>query len=393
MDSESSFLWQGPTWFLGRMPPVPTGGLPGLGADVDLLTAFAADEDISFPLPSSVLVDPEQIPADIKDTFLVWLVNQLLALPSDVPVIYFSEGDCLVPDKPKSSAILNRSISETALFERICDLQRVLIRSEEARIRRMVFGRVPGYGAAPHISGRGGLLVIGFGGRFLDVMQARQKNVDVIGAFDQRMGEEYLSQRAFDAVILDGAFDDVLENLRCLRRDARFASIPVLAVTSFESDLPIFYDAGANDVLLAPLSQDMLRQRLAAAIRLGKRRRLADRVLAESRKWLMQQQQSGGLKRRDYDSYLQQAAKALSARGLMIWQISLLPDVPPSGDFTGMIAPDLCGTVLSIADATSREEDLVCFVRDLGPVAVLKSERGCERLKSRISAILGHTRL
>ncbi|SHM63781.1 response regulator [Roseibium suaedae] len=393
MDSESSFLWQGPTWFLGCMPPVPTGGLPGLGADVDLLTAFAADEDISFPLPSSVLVDPEQIPADVRDKFLVWLANQLLALPSDVPVIYFSEGDCLVPDKPKSSAILNRSISETALFERICDLQRVLIRSEEARLRRLVFGRVPGYGAAPHISGRGGLLVIGFGGRFLDVMQARQKNVDVIGAFDQRMGEEYLSQRAFDAVILDGAFDDVLENLRCLRRDARFASIPVLAVTSFESDLPIFYDAGANDVLLAPLSQDMLRQRLAAAIRLGKRRRLADRVLAESRKWLMQQQQSGGLKRRDYDSYLQQAAKALSARGLMIWQISLLPDVPPSGDFTGMIAPDLCGTVLSIADATSREEDLVCFVRDLGPVAVLKSERGCERLKSRISAILGHTRL
>ncbi|MBD8890862.1 hypothetical protein IG616_04850 [Labrenzia suaedae] len=348
---------------------------------------------MSFPLPSSVLIDPDQVPEDIREPFLNWLAAQLQGLQSDVPVIYFCTEDTLVPEKPKASAILNRTISQTALFERICDLQRVLIRSEEARLRRMVFGRVPGYGAAPHYSGRGGLLVIGFGGRFLDVMQARQKNVDVIGAFDQRMGEEYLSQRAFDAVILDGAFDDVLENLRCLRRDARFASIPVLAVTGFAGDLPVFYDAGANDVLLAPLSQDMLRQRLATAIRLGKRRRLADRVLAESRKWLMQQLQSGGLKRRDYDNYLNQAAKALSARGLMIWQISLLPDVPPNNNFTGQLAPDLCGTVLSIADATSREEDLVCFVRDLGPVAVLKSERGCERLKSRISAILGHTRL
>lgn len=393
MDSESSFLWQGPTWFLGRTPPVPTGGIPGLGSDVDLLMAFEAKEDISFPLPSSILIDPDAIPAASREEFLSWLSSQLSALQSDAPLIYLCDPDTLAPEKPKASAILNRGISNTALFERICDLQRVLIRSEEARIRRMVFGRVPGYGAAPHYAGRGGLLVIGFGGRFLDVLQARQKNVDVIGAFDQRMGEEYLSKRAFDAVILDGTFDDVLENLRSLRMDARFASIPVLAVTSHEGDLPVFYDCGANDVLLAPLNQKTLSQRLATAIRLGKRRRLADRILAESRKWLMQQQQSGGLKRRDYDSYLDQAANALTARGLMIWQVSLLPDTPPSGEFTGSLPSDLCGTVLSIADATSREEDLVCFVKDLGPIAVLKSERGCGRLKARINAILGHTRL
>ena len=73
--------------------------------------------------------------------------------------------------------------------------------------------------------------------------------------------------------------------------------------------------------------------------------------------------------------------------------MNLLPENFSAPDMSTMLAPDLYGTVLSIADATSREEDLVCFVPDRGPVAVLNSERGKARLQARINAILGRTLL
>ena len=81
----------------------------------------------------------------------------------------------------------------------------------------------------------------------------------------------------------------------------------------------------------------------------------------------------------------------MKKRGLEIWQMKLLPENFNFPADSAMLAEDLYSTVLAIADATSREEDLVCVVRDAGPVAVLKSERGMARLRSRINAILSHT--
>ncbi|WP_417668533.1 hypothetical protein [Roseibium sp.] len=368
--------------------------IPGLANDVDLVEAFGNDVALPDALPSVVLIDLDQISLAAPDPgFWGWLSDKIESLPSDVPLIMLAGPDAEIPEKPRAHAIVDPRIPDECLFNLVCDTQRALMRSEEARIRRMSFGRVPGYGVARHHQGSSGLLVIGIGGRFLELQQAHERNVSLVGAFDQNMGELFLAQRGFDAVILDAALDATLENLRQIRMDSRYASLPVLAVVENPADIPTYFKAGASDVLVVPLKTTNLKRRLATAIRSGKRRRLADKTLAESHKWLTEQLSKGGVSQDYYSRYLDKARAALDKRGLDIWEMKLLPENLNAPDMTTLLAPDINATVLSIADATSREEDLVCFVHDVGPIAVLKSERGKERLQARINAILGHTRL
>ncbi|MEP0232470.1 hypothetical protein [Roseibium sp.] len=394
MDSETSLLWHGPTWFAGRRLPGSAGPIPGLTSDIDLITAWRTQRVFPDTLPSVILLDTEAFDQlDQRAEFNAWLSAAIQDLRTDVPILLLCKADDDLADHVRATAIVDREVPDDILFATACDLQRALMRSEEARIRRMSFGRVPGYGSAPHHKGTSGLLIVGMGGRFLQVQQASQRNVEIVGAFDQQMGEEYLAQRAFDAVILDDTFDENLENLRRIRMDARFAALPVLAVAEQASDVPTLFRAGASDVLRLPLQEANLSMRLATAIRFGKRRRLADKVLAESHKWLTGHLNTGGVPQAFYSRYSDKAGAALAERGLQIWEMKLLPENFNTPDEATLLASDLYGTVLSIADATSREEDLVCFVHDIGPIAVLKSERGKARLQARINAILGHTRL
>lgn len=345
-------------------------------------------------LPSVILLDTKVLDRlDKRADFTAWLAGAIEELRTDVPILLLCKAGDDLSGLVRPTAIVDREIPDDTLFATACDLQRSLMRSEEARIRRMSFGRVPGYGSAPHHKGTSGLLIVGMGGRLLQVQQASQRNVEIVGAFDQQMGEDYLAQRAFDAVILDDTFDENLENLRRIRMDARFAALPVLAVAEQASDIPTLFRAGASDVLRLPLQETNLSIRLSTAIRFGKKRRLADKVLAESHKWLREQLNTGGVPQAFYARYGEKAGAALAKRGLEIWEMKLLPENFSTPDEATLLAPDLYGTVLSIADATSREEDLVCFVHDVGPIAVLKSERGKARLQARINAILGHTRL
>jgi len=393
MDKDNSLLWQGPVWFAGRKSPVSAGPIPGLSGDLDLLEVFAGKGRLNTLLPSAVLIDVPSVPDADRDAFFAWLDGSIAGLPADVPVIFLSGADDVLPGRPKAHATINRAVPDDVLFNAVCNHQRALMRFEEARIRRLVFGRVPGYGTAPHYRGTSGLLVAGLSGRFLDLQQAGGRKVEVVGALSRDMAETYLSQRAFDAVILDSTLDETLESLRLIRMDARFAALPVLVVTDRPEDTAMVFRAGANDVLTVPLDDANLRQRLATAIRHGKRRRLADKVLAESHRWLTQQLGSGGVTQADYARYLNRAGDALARRDLDLYEMKLLPENFFLPDQTVALAEDLYGTLLSVADATSREEDLVCVVNDIGPVAVLKSERGKSRLQARIEAILGHTAL
>ncbi|WP_246541433.1 hypothetical protein [Roseibium polysiphoniae] len=394
MDTETSLLWHGPTWFAGRCLPGSAGPIPGLTSDIDLITTWRTEAVLPDTLPSVVLLDTEALDRlDARADFTAWLAVAIEDLRTDVPILLLCKAGDDLSGFVRPTAIVDREIPDETLFATACDLQRSLMRSEEARIRRMSFGRVPGYGSAPHHKGTSGLLIVGMGGRLLQVQQASQRNVEIVGAFDQQMGEDYLAQRAFDAVILDDTFDENLENLRRIRMDARFAALPVLAVAEQASDIPTLFRAGASDVLRLPLQETNLSIRLSTAIRFGKRRRLADKVLAESHKWLREQLNTGGVPQAFYTRYSEKAGAALAKRSLEIWEMKLLPENFSTPDEATLLAPALYGTVLSIADATSREEDLVCFVHDVGPIAVLKSERGKARLQARINAILGHTRL
>ncbi|MTI07973.1 hypothetical protein E1180_20945 [Roseibium denhamense] len=342
-------------------------------------------------VPAAVVVDIAAVPDPERKPFFDWLSPQIQALSCEVPVYILTDGQDHVPQVSNVTAILERQVPDDVLLMLICIHQRALIRSDEARIRRQVFGSNPAAEPAPHHSGTSSLLVIGLSGRFLEWQAASDHKVEVIGAFDGNMATEFMSQRAFDAVVIDTNFEESIDYMQQIRRDARFAGIPVLAVCEGEYDAQVLFRNGASDVLLGSNLKETLSKRLEAAIRFGKRRRLADRVLAQSHNWLRQQFKEGGLSVQKYTSYLETCSDMLASRGLDLWEMRLIPEnfgvTPPVGD----ALHELQSTLLSIADATSRDEDLVCLVHELGPVAVLKNEAGPENLRRRIHSIIAHT--
>ncbi|NBN77856.1 hypothetical protein GWI72_06185 [Microvirga tunisiensis] len=383
-EGDSALVWQGPIWRLGG----PKGAsVPGWPEDVDL-AAGAANAN---RMPAAVLLHLDD--PSIRFSLAMALAD-MGRLRAEVPVIALTRAGRDLPDPlPRTHALIDAAVPSDSLFRMICALQRAILRTEEARLRRMIFGRVPRFGAAPHHSGGSGLLVIGLGKRFLELFDARARNVTLVGALTTDMAETYLGQRAFDAVILDTPAPEAADMIERIGRDARFARVPVLAYPDRDSDIDLLFRAGATDVLGGDLSKRQLSARLASAIRMGRRRRLADRVLAESRVWLLQEAGRGGLPIEQYDRYLAACRALCMPRGLNVSELHLKPRVDSPLLDTASLAGDMTGAILSVADATSREEDLVCAVRGLGPVAVLKGDQGGPLLQRRIAAILGQTQL
>ncbi|TYC66208.1 hypothetical protein FMN63_25640 [Stappia sp. BW2] len=346
---------------------------------------------LPMALPAAIVVDISSLESEHHDDFFSWLLPQIKNLASEVPFYVLTGSDDILPNGLQPTAIIDRVVPDEVLLMLICVHQRALLRSDEAQLRRRIFGRIPGFGRAPHHSGTSSLLVVGLSGRFLEWQDASEEKVEVVGAFDGNMAVEFMSKRAFDAVVIDAPFDDAVDYMQQIRRDARFAGLPVLAVCEREEDFAHLFRNGASDVLVGENRKETLARRLNTATRFGKRRRLADRVLAESHMWLRQQITQGGLGVEEYTRYLEACSNALAARGLDLWEMRLQPES------FGIVASspeeleDINTTLLSIADATSRDEDLVCLVKDFGPVAVLKNEAGTTRLQKRISSILTHT--
>ncbi|MCK7611399.1 hypothetical protein [Roseibium sediminicola] len=391
MDVETSLSWRGPYWYAGRRPRRNSNGDAPEALDVSLVKMFDRGSRLPMALPAAVVVDIDAIDEVRRDAFFDWLMPQLRGLDCEVPFYLLTGSDDLLPRGLQPTAIIDRIVPDEVLLMLICIHQRALLRSEEAQHRRRVFGRIPGFGSAPHHSGSSGLLVVGLSGRFLEWQDASEQKVEVVGAFDGNMAVEFMSKRAFDAVVIDAPFEDAVDYMQQIRRDARFAGLPVLAVCEREEDLVQLFRHGASDVLVGENRKETLGQRLNAAIRFGKRRRLADRVLAESHTWLRRQVTVGGLGVEEYTAYLEACSNALAVRGLDLWEMRLQPENFGIQVTSREELEEINATLLSIADATSRDEDLVCLVREFGPVAVLKNEEGTTRLQKRINSILSHT--
>lgn len=391
MEFENSLMWHGPAWVLGTAPPAAVvGSIFSNSIDLACLIDGGDSSPNLADIPSAILVRPA-ILQEVPQDFWAKLNSAIDKLPCEVPLILLSEAQDTLPDTPKPHAVVNASISPKHLFQTMCDLQRTILRTEEATLRRSVFGRVHDYGTVPHREGPSSLLIVGLGQRFLQIQNLSQDNVEVVGAFNQAIAEDYLTQRGFDAVILDSSLQENMDNLRQLRLDARFATLPALVFADHPADIAPLFDLGATDVLTDKLTAENLKYRMQTAIRSGERRRQTDGFLAESHRWLIETNPSGGMSRDLYNRYLDEARSSLKLRGLDVHELQLLPNDllnPLPGQ---QHADNVWSTVLSIADAASREEDLICVVEGLGPVAVLKNDRGKTILKSRINAILTHT--
>lgn len=391
MDVETSLSWRGPYWYAGRRPRRSSNGDAPEDLDVSLVNMFERGSRLPLALPAAVVVDIDCLEDERRADFFSWLLPQLQALTCEVPFYILTGSDDLLPSGLQATAIIDRIVPDEVLLMLICIHQRALLRSEEAQLRRKIFGRIPGFGSAPHHSGTSSLLVVGLSGRFLEWQDASDQKVEVVGAFDGNMAVEFMSRKAFDAVVIDAPFEDAVDYMQQIRRDARFAGLPVLAVCDREEDLVQLFRNGASDVLVGENRKETLAKRLNAAIRFGKRRRLADRVLAESHVWLRQQVNVGGLGVEEYTTYLEACSNALATRGLDLWEMRLQPENFGIEVSSADELDEINATLLSIADATSRDEDLVCLVREFGPVAVLKNEEGTVRLQKRINSILSHT--
>ncbi|WP_305985629.1 hypothetical protein [Roseibium sp. MMSF_3544] len=391
MDLETSLSWRGPYWYAGRRPKRSSNGDAPEDLDVSLLKMFERGSSLPTALPAAVVVDIKCLNETQKQPFFEWLLPTIAALTCDVPFYVLTDGDDVLPEGLQATAIIDRVVPDDVLLMLICIHQRALMRTEEAQLRRKVFGRIPGFGTAPHHTGTSSLMVVGLSGRFLEWQDASDQKVEVVGAFDGKMAVEFMSMRAFDAVVIDAPFEEAVDYIRQIRRDARFAGLPVLAVCEKEEDTALLFRNGASDVIVGDNLKETLTMRMASAIRFGKRRRLADRILAESQMWLRQQINEGGLGTEYYANYLETCSNALAVRGLDLWELRLKPESFGITVSTPEELEEFNTTLLSIADATSRDEDLVCLVKDLGPVAVLKNEAGTVRLQKRISSILTHT--
>lgn len=391
MDVETSLSWRGPYWYAGRRPRRSSTGDAPEDLDVALLSMFERRSRLPMALPAAIVVDIAHLNEDQRVDFFDWLLPQIRELSCEVPFYILTGSEDLIPEGLQATAIMDRIVPDEVLLMLICIHQRALLRSEEALLRRKIFGRIPGFGSAPHHSGSSSLLVVGLSGRFLEWQDASNEKVEVVGAFDGNMAVEFMSKRAFDAVVIDAPFDDAIDYMQQIRRDPRFAGLPVLAVCEREEDLVLLFRNGASDVLVGENRKETLARRLNSSIRFGKRRRLSDRILAESHVWLRQQGSRGGLRVEEYTHYLEACSDALALRGLDLWEMRLQPENFGIDVHSGEELEEINATLLSIADATSRDEDLVCLVRDFGPVAVLKNEAGIARLQKRINSILTHT--
>ncbi len=391
MDLETSLSWRGPFWYAGRRPRRMANSDEPEDLDVSLLDMFARGSELPTGLPAAVVVDIASLEESEGERFFTWLLEQIERLPCEVPFYVLTGSTEVLPERIQAAAIIDRVVPDDILLMLICIHQRAILRSEEAQLRRRIFGRIPGFGTAPHHSGTSSLMVVGLSGRFLEWQDASDHKVEVVGAFDGNMAVEFMSQRAFDAVVVDAPFDDAIDYMQQIRRDARFSGLPVLAVCESEEDLVLLFRNGASDVLVGENRKETLTRRLKSAIRFGKRRRLSDRILAESQVWLRQQVAHGGLEPEYYVNYLESCSNALATRGLDLWEMRLLPENFGFEVCSESDLEEVNATLLSIADATSRDEDLVCLVRDFGPVAVLKNEKGTTRLQKRINSILSHT--
>ncbi|WP_415716798.1 hypothetical protein [Roseibium sp.] len=393
MDVETSLSWRGPYWYAGRRPRRSSGGDAPEDLDVSLLNMYERGNEPPTALPAAIVVDIGGMDYTGPEGFFGWLQDLVSRLPCEVPFYILTGSEDRLPEGVQPTAIIDRGVPDDVLLMLICIHQRAQLRSEEAQLRRRIFGRIPGFGSAPHHSGTSSLLVVGLSGRFLEWQDASEQKVEVVGAFDGNMAVEFMSKRAFDTVVVDAPFEDAIDYMQQIRRDSRFAGLPVLAVCEYEEDSVALFRNGASDVLVGDNRKETLSSRLVSALRFGKRRRLSDRVLAESHMWLRQQINEGGLGVEYYTNYLETCSNALAVRGLDLWEIRLLPENFGYSVSSTEERDEIYRTLLSIVDATSRDEDLVCLVHEFGPVAVLKNEAGTQRLQKRINSILTHTTL
>ncbi|NLH80437.1 MAG: diguanylate cyclase [Phyllobacteriaceae bacterium] len=112
------------------------------------------------------------------------------------------------------------------------------------------------------------VLVIGAGIRYFGIERALAKHATLIGAFTIDTAVDYLERRPFDAVVVNLPLEDAVDVLEMLRRNPDTFALPAVVLTG-ESEprlVEATRDAGATDVVFAEEGEDLLAERVIAAM-------------------------------------------------------------------------------------------------------------------------------
>lgn len=315
----------------------------------------------------------------------------------EVPLVMITTGNAQIPLNLKASACFSDSIPPSVLIPRLAQVRRMALRSDEARLRRRLLGS--------HITVDGvleemetpSLLVAGMGGHFTTIQKLTLRRAEVVGTLSADMTLDFLGQKGFEAVILDGETWESSDLITRLRADPRFFSLPALAYAKTPADAEMLYAAGATDVILGDMSEAALYGHVMSALRAGRRQRLSDGILTASSKWLTRGHDDGTVSEKIYDDYVAMLRETTGKRGEAVHELKLMDLI---ARFTAH-DPSLMrrnreawtGTVLSIAMAVCRDEDFVANVQNRGPVAVLRTKKGMDQLSNRIMMMVRTTGL
>ncbi|MTI17554.1 DNA-binding response regulator [Rhodobacteraceae bacterium RKSG542] len=358
---------------------------------------FHQEVSISDVLPVCLILPWQPVNPPELVGLLDAVQNYRRSAAGEIPLLVVTSGNVPVPLHLKPSATVSDSIPPDVLIPRLASLRRLANRSEEARVRRKLFGPLPDYKEAMHPIQTSGLLVAGLGRYFAKVQDISSMPVDIIGAFTPEMVESYLAERSFEAILLDYPVWDAQDQLLRLRADPRYFNVPIIAHAQTPEDAAVLYGAGATDVLMGEVSEKALSGHLLSALRAGRRQRLTDVILTVSSRWLSRNNTGGLVPEEVFSHYMRLLEESTTARGEAIYRLDLLELI---SRFTGNNAEILkankdawSGTVLSIAMAVCRDEDFVADVEGHGPVAILRSKKGLEQLSNRIMVMVRTTGL
>ncbi|MDX5592858.1 DNA-binding response regulator [Pseudovibrio sp. SPO723] len=361
------------------------------------LSALQDELDHAAPLPVCVIL-PWSVanPPELTE-MAAYLKGYRRNQHVEVPLVIITSGNAQVPLNMKASACFSDAIPPSVLIPRLAMVRRMALRSEEARLRRRLLGTQIASETFSDIDDKPTLLLAGMGGHFALVQSLTDRKAEVIATFTADMTLEFLGQRTFEALMLDGPLWESCDTISRLRADPRFYSLPTLAYASNREDAETLYAAGATDVLVGNMADPAVYGHLMSALRAGRRQRLSNGILTASSKLLSRGQSNGLLDEQIYLDYLEMLKDSTGRRGESVFELDLLDLI---GRFTAHDDSLMSrnrdawtGTVLSIAMAVCRDEDFVANVENRGPIALLRTKKGMDQLSSRIMMMVRTTGL
>ncbi|MFG0242507.1 MAG: hypothetical protein ACF8R9_06985 [Phycisphaerales bacterium JB054] len=344
--------------------------------------------------PDAVVHFRGHAPSPIRNSPLAELVHLARAHGLELPVFVIGGRAGQYDGTVRAAAYADASLSAPLFADRLGDMIREIGRLSEIRLRRQVFGALPGEwpaGAPEHSTI--GLLALGLSHRFGAVFGVGAGRFEIVGAFTFDTATQFLENRRFDAVLIDCPPEMAVDYVTRLRFDPRYINLPVIACARDIADAGRLHAAGANDVLAHGVKPNELSERVRIAIRAGARRHLTGALLRRFRHRHLGEH--GRLPRAGYDRYLRELTRLLALQGrepLAVPLTSFHPDPlwrSAANDEAFLPAGD--NPLRSAALAASREEDFVATVEGLGDMVVLRDAAAVGRLARRLSSIVSAT--